>query len=173
MESYIKFASPVNVPVGFFVGVKFNYAPGDTLALYCSSTGDVAFSANTAWEQFSNNTWLPFNSANSWNVSAAFYIKPVLCETEVGLETIIENSNTVNVFPNPASDILHVQGVVDANSCELVIHNVTGQSIEAHHIDLKNGELNTQFSLKEYPSGVYYVKVETAKTSRVLKFVKN
>ncbi len=73
----VMFASPVTVNGAFFVGVELDYStPGDTVSLITNSQGDVT--TNTAWEQFSNGDWFPYDDGSSWGIELSNSAHPVI-----------------------------------------------------------------------------------------------
>jgi PKD repeat protein len=68
--NYIYFNTPVNVSglSNFYVGVILPQTPGDTVALYTNQYDPNI--TNTAWEQWSNNTWHDYPSG--WGANIKF-----------------------------------------------------------------------------------------------------
>ncbi len=60
----------------FFVGVEFVYTAGDTLALITNTDGETT--PATAWEQWGDLTYHPYDDGTSWGFDMAHYIFPVL-----------------------------------------------------------------------------------------------
>lgn len=79
--NFIYFNSPVNVSSlpHFYVGVILPQTPGDTVALYTNQYDPNI--TNTAWEQWSNNTWYDYPS--SWGASVKFNHAIFLFTTDV------------------------------------------------------------------------------------------
>ncbi|MDT8411443.1 MAG: S8 family serine peptidase [Vicingaceae bacterium] len=78
---FIEFDNPISLPVSgeVFVGVRFanlNIAVGDTLAIVTNTQNES--NPNTAWEQWSDNTWHPYNGAGAWGLSVSHYFFPWL-----------------------------------------------------------------------------------------------
>ncbi len=71
------FNPPVTVNGAFYAGIEFAYASGDTLALITNEDGQT--NPATAWEKMSNNAWLPYSSANSWQQNVSHLIGAVVC----------------------------------------------------------------------------------------------
>lgn len=78
------------------------------------------------------------------------------------LSTSKFNSIEASVYPNPTSDILNIQTAESITN--VVAYNIAGQKVL---------QTNTQtLNVSALKSGVYILKVETAKGSATLKFVK-
>ena len=78
------------------------------------------------------------------------------------LSTSKHNSIEANVYPNPTSDILNIQTAETITN--VTAYNIAGQKVL---------QANTQtINVSNLKTGVYVLKVETAKGSATLKFVK-
>ena len=73
----VTFNPPVTVNGAFYAGIEFAYASGDTLALITNEDGQT--NPGTAWEKLNNNTWLPYNSTNSWQQNVSHLIRATVC----------------------------------------------------------------------------------------------
>jgi hypothetical protein len=80
---------------------------------------------------------------------------------------LTEHSNSLTIYPNPASNELHVSvsqtGITGYN--EIDITNIVGKTML--RIALKNGD-NT-FTIASFPSGIYLIEVTSAKGEKVVK----
>ncbi len=65
------------------------------------------------------------------------------------------SENAVFIYPNPASDILHIE----AQSGTATIYNALGNKISKYNLDSDNTEIN----IADYPSGIYLIVVENKK----------
>jgi|GEM_PF-1400386 len=89
----VMFPAPVTVSGAFYVGFDVDYStPGDTVALQTNTQGDVT--TNTAWEQFSNGDWYPYDDANSWGVALSNSAHPVIEGMEVSVSPANPNIPT-------------------------------------------------------------------------------
>jgi PKD repeat protein len=88
ISSILTNGSPTMVDFGeptlngpFYVGIELNYTNGTTVAVYTNTNGDT--NPVTAWEQWSDDTWHPFNDGTEftwgWDVALAITAE-VLCE---------------------------------------------------------------------------------------------
>ena len=99
---HITFSSPVNVGgTPFYCGVTMNgLGVTDSLAIVTSTRHTPS---NSGWEQWSNNTWHPYSSTDSWNMNLTHYILPYVTDQPVSgtisatpLTTCSGNSVTLN-----------------------------------------------------------------------------
>lgn len=77
------------------------------------------------------------------------------------------NSNTIVVFPNPASDILHVSGLTGHE--QLQLFNVTGQMLKTITMQ---GSNKATIDLRDLVPGMYTLSLTDGTTRRVFKVSK-
>ena len=66
----------------------------------------------------------------------------------------------LNLFPNPASDLLNVQYKSNtANSIELRCVSLTGQLMDQQKVMMAEGKSATQLDIASYPSGIYIIHI--------------
>ncbi len=75
------------------------------------------------------------------------------CETIVGIDENLANST--QVYPNPATDVVHIQSELMIES--IVVYNQTGQVIATEAAKDKQVQLN----LSQYNPGIYLLRIET------------
>jgi hypothetical protein len=94
--------------------------------------------------------------------------------TSWGLNENGENISAVNIFPNPANDVVNVSyNVVNASDVTVEIMDMTGAVVstvsdESNVQGLQNVSVNTS----SFAAGVYYVNISTAEGVVKNKFVK-
>lgn len=88
----ITFTNPVAVSGDFYAGIEFAYQAGDTLALITNVDGETV--PTTAWEKFSNNTWVSYDNTNSWGLDVSHYIAPVVCSGAAAVPPVAAFTNT-------------------------------------------------------------------------------
>lgn len=77
--TYVAFSSPPTPAGNYYVGISFQYASGDTVALVTSADGEVT--PGTAYEQWNDGTWHAYSEAGSWGVNLGHFIFPIQCAT--------------------------------------------------------------------------------------------
>jgi hypothetical protein len=81
-----------------------------------------------------------------------------VCVLLTGNEKIkAENSNSITIFPNPATSQLNIQSEVEIE--EITLLNAVGQVVFSKQINDKQAILNTS----GFNSGIYFVKLKTGK----------
>ncbi|MDD2636719.1 MAG: T9SS type A sorting domain-containing protein [Bacteroidales bacterium] len=88
----------------------------------------------------------------------------LMYETSV-LDVENEMLSEITIFPNPTNDVLNIRGCEQITN--IAILDISGKII--NNIQVSNSKSIDVSNLK---AGVYFIKIESAKTSRVLKFVK-
>jgi hypothetical protein len=89
-----------------------------------------------------------------------------------GVESTVVMNEDVLIYPNPATDELHVQ-LSDANDriVRTSLLNSLGQEVgESTGLDLKDGAIT--LALKSLPSGLYFARVQTSKNISTVKIAK-
>ncbi len=159
-----------------------------------STLQQIAFSDNTAC--IPQGTWtaypmviLPASANNNPNVKIGFNwtnnddamggdpsiaIDSVrlsyLTTTGVAEENTIANS--LNIFPNPATGVVHLNFITNDNSSlKLNILNPEGQTVYTSMNDATTGEFNKMIDLKDLAKGIYFIQIITDKESVIRKIV--
>ncbi|MCD4696328.1 MAG: PKD domain-containing protein [Bacteroidales bacterium] len=97
--TYVHFDNPVEITPQFYVGAVLPTSPGDTLVVFSNSDGDT--DPATAWDQWSDNTWYPFDHPDNWELQVAHAIFPIITtETELianftGSPLVVESGQNV------------------------------------------------------------------------------
>jgi hypothetical protein len=88
------------------------------------------------------------------------------CSDE-GINGISENEKLL-IYPNPANKSFFVQIPNTSNARKLTFYNVTGQLLLERQI---KGVQNIEISSGEFPAGVYFLKIQMADGSNLMKKV--
>lgn len=75
------------------------------------------------------------------------------------------NFNKISLYPNPTSGIIHIQSEVEINSVEII--NALGKAIFSKETRGQNIEIN----LRDFPTGLYFVRVKTDSGTGVEKLI--
>jgi len=88
----------------------------------------------------------------------------------VGLES---NSLDLNIYPNPASDILNLDiHSLDIIEGEVSILDISGKEILSRAVNLSAGEHTVQLPVDQLPAGVFLLKLTSSTVQQTMKFVK-
>lgn len=77
-------------------------------------------------------------------------------------------ANAINIYPNPASDVLHIQNNSNDTIAAIEIYTINGAKVKEH----KGNEAITTISVADLQTGVYFVKVTTNNGTSNYKFIK-
>ena len=99
------FNTPIAIPTSnkFWAGFSFNYAPGDTVALYTTSDGDFPDANVYTFEQWSDGTFSSFNDGTNltWQSNVALAVFPVVSHN-TGMNNLTPNNiRLLQNEPNP------------------------------------------------------------------------
>jgi uncharacterized delta-60 repeat protein len=84
-----------------------------------------------------------------------------------------ELSTDMQVFPNPAKDMLQVQIPAGFNGAtSLQVFDITGHLVKTNRYTLNGNSLNTTVDVSTLPTGVYTLKAQAGNNSVVTRFVK-
>jgi hypothetical protein len=108
------------------------------------------------------------NGSFGMNTPAFFCIDNLTIDVTVGNSKTEMNHKEVQVFPNPANEVLYFKNV-DINHKTLIsIFNINGQLILENSLYHNHQALD----ISELPKGFYSIKVQTENATSIQKFVK-
>ncbi|MDR3679780.1 MAG: T9SS type A sorting domain-containing protein [Flavipsychrobacter sp.] len=76
----------------------------------------------------------------------------------------VETNSEISVYPNPTTDEINVESTYNITS--VVLFDVSGKTLDMQHYDNK---LKVSLSLIKYPSGTYFIKVNSGKSFVITK----
>jgi hypothetical protein len=77
---------------------------------------------------------------------------------------IFDIDNAVTIYPNPSSDIIHIQMPVTSTLEKVIVYNSLGQKV------IENSSLD--FSINSLSTGVHYIDIQTREGIYHKKFIK-
>jgi len=82
--------------------------------------------------------------------------------------------NNLRIFPNPSHNELVISLITnDSKDVKIGIYTITGKLItELIDIEFVTGNQDFRINTEEYPSGVYYIVVESEGEMKPVKFLK-
>ncbi len=140
--SFYKFDEVVKVNSVFYVGVRQQYSKSINIG-YDSSVDNHQYNFYDVGEGWKNSSF-----------PGSLMIRPVMGK-HAYMVGVGENQDVVSnltVYPNPASSVIHLDGVDEYNCKEIFIYDLAGRSVGQYNY---SPELNVE-SLSE---GVYFLKV--------------
>ena len=101
------------------------------------------------------------------DTSGKYYI--AMANSKVaGIEGTINPATHLDVYPNPANDMIYFRSENSIINGLLVVTDISGKTIRQEYI---NGGDNS-IDVSSFPIGVYIVKLQSAKGIYIGKFVK-
>ena len=82
------------------------------------------------------------------------------------------DDKTLLVYPNPSTGIVHLTiNNLEGKKVELSVLNVIGSVMYRETLTELNGRYSKTLDLSRFANGLYYVRLETDKTSQMCKLV--
>jgi hypothetical protein len=125
----------------------FALVTGTTDYVYFDNSMDTSYS----YRWFSNAHTFPVIEIN-FGLGDTIYSGSYLTSTLVGVNELAKNTNSVSVFPSPASDKVSFKGI--DSDAYLMVFDVSGKLVE--QVLLKK---NTTINVANYNNGVYFYNV--------------
>ena len=138
--SYYTFNDVVKVNSTFYVGIRQRY----------SKSINIGFDSSK-----DNRQYCFYNAGDGWkntSFSGSLMIRPVMGSKPyfVGVEE--NQSVNVKLYPNPAKNIIHIDGVDDETASEIVIFDLTGRVVNQYHF-------NNDIDVCDVQNGLYMLRV--------------
>ncbi|AWH84043.1 hypothetical protein HYN59_02470 [Flavobacterium album] len=92
-----------------------------------------------------------------------------VCQPPLGVQDF-ELLNGINLYPNPAQDILNIAVENGELPDSFTIYNNLGQTIATVKV---SSNANLTVNTSSYSNGIYFIKIDKGSQSKKLKFVKN
>ncbi len=105
-------------------------------------------------------------------ISCSFYVK---AQDASSKETIVQEQQTdakkIKVFPNPATNVVHLLGLVNSQKAFIRISDVYGNVVLQRQWAIRDASLS--IPIPNLESGIYVVSVNSPEQKVQLKFYKN
>jgi len=123
--------------------------------------------AGTILDQATTQTVTVTAVDDSGNESICTFDVTVLSSLSVSDETL---ENTLRVYPNPTPDIVIIANTSNQTISQISISDINGRIIQTRNV--QPGTIETQISLENYASGIYFAHISTANSSVVKRIIK-
>ncbi|HKR04080.1 MAG TPA: T9SS type A sorting domain-containing protein [Bacteroidia bacterium] len=82
-------------------------------------------------------------------------------------------NHIINLYPNPANDLLNIKVNGFANKkCKIVLTNTMGQILNEKEFETKNNSSEIQLDINNLSSGIYFLSVTSNKIGQIFKLQK-
>lgn len=91
---------------------------------------------------------------------------PKACfETGTAIASAERNKHSVNIYPNPANDVVNIQtpGNVQPHSLKITFRNAAGQIMNTQKLSA-NSSPNIKFDIGDWPAGIYWLRYTDGNT---------
>ncbi len=102
---------------------------------------------------------------NGYHANWDYWIVKLFSDTITSVPIINHNSSAINIYPNPAEEFVVVSY---ESGGEIIITDVLGKEMYRNNLTTHNTPHTTQIDIRQFPSGIYFVKAG----DEVRKFVK-
>ena len=144
--------------------------PADTYMFAVQQVGTVSlnlsfslnvFTPETVWAQLTDNTGSPvWNNLETLGIRAALAVRPLVSVVGTSIDESVNYVNELQIAPNPTQDIITIDlELLETQELTVEVYNTNGQRLKTFSDDRTIGG-QYQLNLKEYPSGIYYVKFQ-------------
>lgn len=89
----------------------------------------------------------------------------------VGLEEEIAQNTILNVYPNPAKDIVNITFNAKRNNTQIAIYDLTGKQVVSEQINVGEGLNRHQISVSNLNKGIYFLKLVSGNHSSTEKLI--
>ena len=136
------FDEVVKVNSTFYVGIRQRY----------SKSINIGFDTSK-----DNSQYCFFDIGNGWQnteFSGSLMIRPVMGKNAyfVGIDENQEASNKITLYPNPANNIVRIEGVDDVMADEVIVYDMTGRVINRF-------EYCNELNVSDLQNGIYFLRV--------------
>ncbi len=110
----------------------------------------------------STGTTLPTVDQRGYNRSSV--VDAGAYEIDGTLSNNIKSESLLELYPNPASNTLHINSTEKVNS--YTIHNLLGKTVESQSLE------NSEIDISNLVPGTYFISIKSAEKQTTLKFIK-
>lgn len=138
--SFYKFKQTVKVNSTFYVGIRQRY----------DKTINVGFDSS-----IDNSQYNFYNVGSGWHNSAfpgSIMIRPVMGKYGYFIGVDENQEVAFDIYPNPAQNVVRIEGIDESLCNEIVIYDVTGRAV-------KHFEYSNELNVSELQTGVYMIRV--------------
>ena len=138
----------------------------DSITWTAPAAGTGSISLWTALNAVNNNGGA--DGGDLWNVAHIIITEDTVARTNAGISSVSQ-TNAVNVFPNPVTNLLNLQWDNTQKGASLVsIYTMTGQLMSQQTLETNNYSVNTT----DWAPGIYLVNMQKGGESTAMRVLK-
>jgi len=149
--SYVLFNPPVHVSSDFYLGLRLNYAQGDTVALMTFSPPPAWHSKG--WEQWADSLWMVYDFSIGQSLMHACF--PITCRMPAKVEGSTRSPGRL-LFPNPAAGKVWLQlGQAAPAGFSVTLYDLPGRLVMQRTCIGRMADGYGVLDVSPLPAGVY------------------
>jgi len=95
-----------------------------------------------------------------------------LNSSPLGIKSESNNDFKLDIYPNPAKDKITISYYIEkANNIVVELYDIHGNRIQQYYSKAASGTQSTELFMKDYDSGIYFIKVNTGNKSVIKKVI--
>lgn len=181
LPTIYSYSTPITVTgTEFAACIDFSqlYPTLDTVGLFSTEIGCA--DSLTAWEQWSDNTWIRVGDGNSWDIDLNFMIFSIV-EFDTATSSIEDqfmqkgNITLYPAYPNPATDMMTLSFELNsASNLRIEMYDAMGRMISNTDKGISNpGKYEIPVSVSTLPAGNYIYGIVTDEGRIMTRFTVN
>ncbi|MBC8046776.1 MAG: T9SS type A sorting domain-containing protein [Fimbriimonadaceae bacterium] len=91
-------------------------------------------------------------------------------DIDTSVQVINNSLNTINIFPNPANDVITISGniIYDA-AAEIIITDLSGKILMQQQLNALSKDENIRLNIQDIASGIYFLQIQSGEYQTVSK----
>lgn len=159
-NNVIEFSSPVEVEGPFFAGYRINYVDHDNngesedkFAISIAQNRNYPSGINTLYVE-ANSIWS--SATAKFGIKTSSAMRPVTCIVDI---TEFETKNNIDIYPNPASDVIYIQTgkIKSGQNIQMQLFDLTGRLVLTQ--EFVAGYEDISVNVQDFPQGLYLVNL--------------
>jgi len=145
---------------------------GDTVTSWKLFNVPISYKPNAAPDTMNITIMSSKGSNPKPQLGSTMYVDSIYLEGTVltGIDNLYENNNVVNLFPNPAHDIINIQLNNEiTGDLNMNIYNSLGEIVLSEIFNSKSN--NYPIDISRFHKGFYYLNIYNDKNNYIKKFV--
>lgn len=118
-------------------------------------------------QSYSANDFSPYNGKTFYRLRQTDVNGESTVSKIIVISVNIENSNRVSIYPNPSNGIVNIS-INSIENSRIIISNSIGLVVQIINPETDNFTID----LTEYPSGIYFIQLETSSIQESVKIIK-
>ncbi len=172
--NFIQLANPLTIRNHYFIGFDINYSnPTDTFAVY-TAPDRAQNTKNFAFAKI-DGSWKPFYGIQQFGLSTSLLINANSCQNTLAIDNIIPTTGAAKfevLYPNiSSSGYVLLRNTGEEEFGTIALFDMLGHKVyeQQRLLGTTPGEVSTA----QFPSGVYFLTIETLHERQIIKILVN